>query len=181
MPAPSLDALLAFALAMFWRATIVTYLTHVACAVLQLRSRCLHRWLTRLLTQADFPTDPACIADIVLRHPMIGSRKRRGDFITPPQLNSILAELDPATPAVSDRIRLWFDQAMSRATRDYRVRAGFVSSISAITVLAITDRTAFAHVDTLLLLWIPLSLGSPFWYYLLKRIVPILRDSPRHA
>ena len=178
MPDLPFEALFVFALAMLWRATAVTYVTHMAGAVLGLRSRCLSHWLRLLLIQAapcSLAADARVISGRILRHPMIGSERRPGDFITREQLAVILEELALASPETLQAIDLWFDRAMLRATHQYRRIASILSAIAALAVLAVTDRAAFADPATLLFLWIPLSLGSPFWYDVLRRMVPILR------
>jgi hypothetical protein len=190
MPALSLDTSVGFVLSMFWRATAVTYVTHLVCTVVRLRGRCLSHWLQALLLQADplnFRGRAGVIADAVLRHPMIGAPARRGDAICREQLVLIMLDLADAgrdfspalqtalsTPATLGRLNLWFDQAMIRATRDYRGRTRIVTRLASLAVLLLTENTT---LRTLCFLWIPLSLGSPFWYDLLKRLVPLLRSA----
>lgn len=184
MPVLSVDTSVGFVLSMLWRATAVTYLTHLVCAVIRLRGRCLSHWLQALLLQSDpqnFLGRAGAIADAVLRHPLIGSAARRGDAICREQLVVIMLDLADAdrdfspalqtalaTPAALGRMNLWFDQAMIRATRDYRGRTRIVTGLAALALLLLTENT---DLRTLCSLWIPLSLGSPFWYDLLKRLL----------
>jgi len=193
MPELSLDTPIGFILSMLWRATAVTYLTHVTCAVLRLRGRCLSRWLGKLLLQADpldFRGRAGAIADAVLRHPMIGDPALRGDAIRHEQLVLILLELaegegefGPAlraaldSPAVHGRLNIWFDQAMARATRSYRFQTSILTGLASFSVLALTGAAPFSNLRALCYQWIPLTLGTPFWYDLLKRLVPLLRGA----
>jgi len=193
MQALSFDSPLGFVLSMFWRATAVTYLTHLACALLRLRGRCLAHWLQLLLLQADsqhFRGRAGALADAILHHPMIGSPGVRGTAISREQLVLVLLELAESdgefspmlkaafgSPAALGRVSLWFDQAMARATRSYRLQASLVTGLASFCILTLTEDAPFGSLHVLLTQWIALSLGTPFWYDLLKRLMPLLRGA----
>ena len=172
MSSVTLDRLVLFAISILWRATAVTYLTQFVAAMAGMRWRCLAGWLRKLLAQADPSLESGMTREAamgILRHPMIGSAARCGDFVTRDQLVAVLGW--QTRPEELARLEMWFDHAMKRATRDYRRRAGVLSALAALGVTAATVHDARSAV----VVWVLLSLGSPFWYDLLKRVVPVLR------
>jgi hypothetical protein len=121
---------------------------------------------------------------------MIGAPAWRGDTISREQLVLILLELaetdepfSPALrtaldcPAVHGRLTLWFDQAMTRATRSYRFQTKILTGVASLCVLRLTGNGGVANLRELSCQWIPLSLGAPFWYDFLKRLAPLLRGA----
>jgi hypothetical protein len=187
-PLKNLDAMIGFVLVMSMAGTVVTATTQLLLTLGRMRGRYLARALADLLAQLDSvhltPRAASQVAEAVLRHPLIARPGTRAtslhcdEFI---RLLGMLADDDKRSSAPpEDGIRLWYGRAMMRATERYRRHAKLATAaISLALVLT-------AHIDSadllrlrqpvgcwsgLLLSWMLLSLGAPFWYDRLKDLL----------